>query len=139
MNRFSMWFSDFMRGRYGMDSFNRFLLIVAFVLIVADWILRWRILDILTLVVLIYTYCRMFSRNIYARQRENQKFLQFSSKYGKGSGRTGRSGGGFSVVKDKNHKILRCPGCGEKLRVPKGAGNIMIDCPHCHTKFNKKV
>lgn len=139
MNRFSMWFSEFMRGRYGMDSFSRFLLIVALVLIVADWILRWRILDILTLVVLIYTYCRIFSRNIYARQRENQKFLQMSSRYGRGSGGARRNGGGFSVVKDKNHKILRCPGCGEKLRVPKGAGNIMIDCPHCHTKFNKKV
>lgn len=136
MNRFSMRFAEFMRGRYGMDSFNRFLLIVAFILIVADWILRWRILDVLTLVVLIYTYCRIFSRNIYARQQENQKFLQLSSRYGKGRGRAGR---GFSVVKDKNHKILRCPGCGEKLRVPKGAGNIMISCPHCHTKFNKKV
>jgi len=138
MNRFSMWFSDFMRGRYGMDSFNRFLLIVAFVLIVTDWILRWRILDILTLVILIYTYCRIFSRNIYARQQENQRFLQLSSRYGKGSGRAGRTGS-FSVAKDKDHKILRCPGCGEKLRVPKGAGNIMISCPHCHTKFNKKV
>ncbi len=136
MNRFRMWFTEFMYGRYGMDSFNRFLLIVAFVLIVADWILRWRILDILTLLILIYTYCRIFSRNIHARQRENQKFLQLSARYGKGRGRTG---GGFSVVKDKNHKILRCPGCGERLRVPKGAGNIMISCPHCQTKFNKKV
>ena len=136
MNRFSMWFADFMRGRYGMDSLNRFLLIAAFVLIVADWILRWRILDILTLAILIYTYCRVFSRNIYARQRENQRFLQLASRYGRGSG---RPGGGFSVVKDKSHKILRCPGCGEKLRVPKGAGNIMISCPHCHTRFNKKV
>ena len=76
MNRFSRWFANFMRGRYGMDSMNRFLLVVAFVLIVADWILRWRILDLLTLALLIYIYCRMFSRNIYARQRENQRFLE---------------------------------------------------------------
>lgn len=138
MNRFSMWFANVMRGRYGMDSMNRFLLIVAFVLIVADWILRWRILDFLTLGLLIYVYCRMFSRNIYARQRENQRFLQLSAKYRRSGGGAG-AGPGFTVVKDKTHKILRCPNCGERLRVPKGAGKIMISCPHCHTRFEKKV
>ena len=36
MNRFSMWFANMMRGRYGVDQLNRFLLIVALVLIVID-------------------------------------------------------------------------------------------------------
>lgn len=150
MNRFGMWFANLMRGRYGTDNLNRFLLIVAFVLIIIDMFLRWRLLHLLTVVLLIYIYCRMFSRNINARYRENQKFLQFAARF-----RKGRSGGGYGSyggysggtsgfggagkAKDKIHKLLRCPGCGEKLRVPKGAGKINISCPHCGTKFVKKV
>lgn len=169
MNRFGMWFANLMRGRYGTDNLNRFLLIVAFAVIIIDMFLRWRILDLVTVALLIYVYCRMFSRNINARYRENQKFLQFTAKFRKGrsgggygssggysggsyggnssggsygnSGNTGGFGGfgGAGRTKDKTHKILRCPGCGEKLRVPKGAGKINISCPHCGTKFVKKV
>ena len=126
MNRFGMWFNNMMRGRYGTDNLNRFLLTAAFIIIVIDIFLRWRILDLITVALLIYVYCRMFSRNINARYRENQKFLQFISRF------RGRS-------TDAAHKILRCPGCGEKLRVPKGDGKINISCPHCGTKFIKKV
>ena len=126
MNRFGMWFANLMHGRYGNDNLNRFLLIVSVILIIADMFVRWRLLYMLAVLILIYVYCRMFSRNINARYRENQKFLQFISRF------RGRS-------TDAAHKILRCPGCGEKLRVPKGAGKINISCPHCGTKFIKKV
>ena len=151
MNRFGMWFANFMRGRYGSDQFSRFLLIVALVVIVADIFISWRPLYLLALAILIYVYCRMFSRNINARYRENQRFLQFMAKfrrgsagggaYGGGGYGYGSTGGGASAGRgrDKTHKILRCPGCGEKLRVPKGAGKINITCPHCGTKFIKKV
>ncbi len=143
MNRFGMWFANVMRGRYGMDNLNRFLLIIVFAVIVIDMFLRLRILDLITLALLIYIYCRMFSRNINARYRENQRFLQFASRFKGGKGKFS-SGGGYGygsqgVAKDKSHKVLRCPGCGEKLRVPKGAGKINISCPHCGTKFIKKV
>ena len=70
MNRFSMWFANMMRGRYGVDQLNRFLLIVALVLIVIDMFVRSRILHFLTIILLIYTYSRMFSRNIRARSTE---------------------------------------------------------------------
>ena len=96
MNRFSMWFANMMRGRYGVDQLNRFLLIVALVLIVIDMFVRSRILHFLTIILLIYTYSRMFSRNIRARSTENQKFLQITSRfrgnrggYGNNSGRQG--------------------------------------------------
>ncbi|MFQ8847106.1 MAG: hypothetical protein ACLR84_06630, partial [Clostridia bacterium] len=88
----------------------------------------------------IYIYCRAFSRNINRRAAENQRYLQFAgsvrSKFGRGAG---NPYGQTPRTKDNTHKILRCPGCGEKLRVPKGAGKINISCPHCHTKFTKKV
>lgn len=148
MNRFGMWFANFMRGRYGTDNLNRFLLIVAVILIIADIFVRGRILYLITLALLIYVYSRMFSRNINKRYRENQKFLQLTAKFrGRTAGTGGYSGGSYGSsasgwtrpAKDKTHKILRCPGCGEKLRVPRGAGKININCPHCGTKFIKKV
>lgn len=145
MNRFSMWFANMMRGRYGVDQLNRFLMIVALVLIVIDMFVRSNLLHFATVILLIYIYSRMFSRNIPARSAENQKFLQFSSKFRGGSGNgsrfgsSSRGGFGFGRNKDRDHKILRCPGCGEKLRVPKNAGNIRIKCPHCGAQFTKKV
>lgn len=132
MNRFRMWFANLMRGRYGTDDLNRFLMMIAFVLIVVDIFIGWRLLDVITVFLLIYIYCRMFSRNFNARYLENQKFLMFKAKF---KNRADSSG----VKKDKTHKVMRCPGCGERLRVPKGVGKISITCPHCGTKFIKKV
>lgn len=148
MGRFGMWFSNFMRGRYGNDDLNRRLMILALVFIIINIILRWYILNFITVILLIYIYCRMFSRNINARYMENQRYLKFENNFkGKFGGNrkssasgAGNSGGfGFASGKDKNNKILRCPGCGEKLRVPKNAGKINIHCPHCGTSFVKKV
>ena len=114
----------------------------------------------LAVLILIYVYCRMFSRNINARYRENQKFLQFTAKFRRNGGpgnasyggaygggqygntaNSGNAGWGRKAkpAKDRDHKIFKCPVCGEKLRVPKGAGKISITCPHCGEKFIKKV
>ncbi len=139
MNRFRWWLTQFMQGRYGTDALNRFLLVAALVLIVVGFFVRWRLLDLAVVAILIYVYCRMFSRNVNARYRENQKFLALAARFRNGNYAGGRQNGGFTVAKDPSRKILRCPYCGERLRVPKGAGNIMISCPHCHAKFNKKV
>lgn len=139
MNRFRWWFANFMQGRYGTDQLNRFLLIAALALIIVDFFVSWRLLNLVIVVILIFVYCRMFSRNVNARYRENQKFLELTDRFRARADKGGRSAPGFTVVKDDTHKILRCPSCGERLRVPKGAGNIMISCPHCHTKFRKKV
>ena len=139
MGRLSMMFANFMRGRYGMDSFNRFLLIIAFVIIILDLFVAWRWSDALTIILLGYIYARMFSRNIPRRAAETQKFLAMTNSFRKGNGGGAKSFSGFGGSRDKTHKIFKCPGCGSKLRVPKGAGNIIISCPHCNSKFNKTV
>ena len=142
MGSFKMWLANFMRGRYGNDDLNKFLIAVTLVLIIFDLFVRWRWIDILTVLLLIYIYSRMFSRSINNRYAENQKFLAFASKFrrGKGAG-YGNAGSGFAGFGggDKGHKVMRCPGCGQRLRVPKGAGTIMIKCPNCNTQFQKKV
>lgn len=144
MGRFGMWFSGFMRGRYGNDNLNKMLMIVTLILIVINFIARSSILNFTVVMMLIYAYSRMLSRNISVRMRENQAYLRFETAVRNRMGRRNGSGFrkdgfGFSAGADKSHKILRCPACGEKLRVPKGAGKINISCPHCGTRFIKKV
>ena len=86
-------------------------------------------LNLIAVAVLIYSYFRIFSRNIARRQAENQKFLKITapvrSLFGKKSA-------------DKTHRIFSCPKCGQKMRVPMGKGKIEITCPNCRNKFIKR-
>ena len=70
---------DFLRrlmyGRYGSDALNQFLMVIALVLLIPWFFTHWAIFSILILALIILIYCRMFSRNIYKRSAENQKFL----------------------------------------------------------------
>lgn len=147
MGRFNMWIQRCLYGRYGIDSLNRFLLGAGLVMIVVGMFYHRYWLRLLTVLILILIYCRVFSRNFVARSRENQRFLEIVGRRKAATCGSYRSGTGYGCTgsrgcrpqKDKTHKILRCPSCGEKLRVPKGVGKISITCPYCSLKFIKKV
>lgn len=122
----------FMMGRYGTDNFSKFLLIVWIVLWVIDLFVNSAILSLLSLVLLIYVYYRMFSRNIQKRYQENIKYLNIKNKilYKLRSEK--------SMMKDrKTHHIYKCPTCRQKIRIPRGKGRICITCPKCKTEFTK--
>ena len=132
-------FNKFMQGRYGVDDLSRFTMGVALVLIILAMFANifsrtvGSTLDILGVAAIVYAYIRIFSRNIQQRYAENQKFLQMTSKFRFR----------FNKEKDlmkqrKTHHIYSCPGCGQKIRIPKGKGKIEIECPKCHTKFVKR-
>ena len=126
-------FSRFMIGRYGTDEFSKFLLILAMVMMVLNLIIRIRLVNTLILVLLIYVYYRMFSRNIQKRYDENCRYLQQKNKL------TGWKQKQKRTMADRkvNH-IYRCPNCKQKIRIPKGKGKICITCPKCRTEFTKK-
>ena len=122
----------FMQGRYGVDQFNRFLMIVSMVLLVVS-MFGADVCYLLAIVIMVYAYYRMFSKQIYKRSGENQKYLQYEWKV---KGWFGKKKNEFQ--QRKTHHIYKCPNCKQKIRVPKGRGRIAITCRKCHHEFVKK-
>jgi ribosomal protein S27E len=110
------------------------LLIVTAVLSVLSAIFDWWLMRILAYIALGYTLFRMFSKNINARRRENDRFLKYwwpvrtkiINQYRKFRGR-------------KDYAYFKCPACRNNLRVPRGKGKIQITCPKCGERFIKKT
>ena len=124
----------FMAGRYGVDAFSKFLMGSVLVLWVLDLFINSRVLYSWSILLIIYMYFRMFSRNIQKRYQENIKFLQMKSKVlGKLKWNQLKS----DVKGRKTHHIYRCPTCRQKIRIPRGKGRICITCPKCKTEFTK--
>ena len=126
-------FSKFMQGRYGVDNLSRFLSGVLLVFIILGMFIRIPFSGLITLVVLVILYWRMFSRDIPKRYEENQKFLQIRDKL---LGRFSSFGSNMSQLKD--YHIYKCPRCNQKIRIPRGKGHIMVRCPSCGYEFHKK-
>ena len=127
------WFQNFMRGRYGVDQLNFFMLVLGIVIMVVAMIFRIPYVSYVSILLLILCYWRMFSRNVYKRSGENTKFLRMTYPV------SSRLKSWRNCWKDrKTHKYLKCPNCKQQLRVPKGKGEITVTCPKCHTKFDGK-
>lgn len=154
-DRFRYKFMQFMQGRYGADKFGQFLSGVILILIVLDLILRIPLLWWLSLLLLIYMYFRMFSRNIAKRYSENRKYLEiterirnsrFGCRFGNGIRSLSARFQNF-IWRRKDHSqqrrqnagyhIYKCPQCGQKIRIPRGKGKIMVRCPKCGREFKK--
>lgn len=124
-----------MYGRYGSDQLNMAILVAAVLVSLTNSVLTVflrestvysgivaPILSVTVYGLLIYSFFRMFSRNIYKRQRENRRFTQL-----------------WMRLKDRNNRYFRCPNCKQTVRVPRGRGKICIRCPKCGEKFTRKT
>lgn len=123
----------FMWGRYGNDRFNQFLMIVALVCLALSFF-GLRIFYVLALALLVYVYYRMFSRNMSKRSAENQWYLKKEMKVRSWWHRRKKLFAGH-----RDYKILQCPKCGQKLRVPRHKGKIAIHCRKCGEEFIRKT
>ena len=126
-------FQQFMSGRYGADQLSRLLMVITLVVLVLSMFRPLHFLYIVAMVLLVYTYFRMFSRNVEKRYAENQKYLNWKYR--------------LVVKKDqrkkrwaqrKTYHFYKCPNCKQTVRVPRGKGKICITCPKCRTEFVKK-
>lgn len=126
----------FMAGRNGNDALNRFLIVADLLLLLVSTLFSkslGRVLYPLFLILLAFTYFRMFSRNLYKRQRENAWYYQ----------KRNRVIASFRLLKErwvqrKDYCFFSCPSCRTTLRVPRGRGKIKIVCRKCGTSFVRK-
>lgn len=123
----------FMMGRYGTDALNKAILVTAFVCVILSWFVLTPFFNSFGLVLLVLCNIRMFSRNIQARYQENQLYLKQVGKI-----KYLISKLKYRTTVSKTHHIFKCPQCKQKIRVPRGKGNIMVRCPKCNHEFMKK-
>ena len=129
---------QFMVGRYGADQMGRATWIASFICLILSLLLSGvpvagTIFTFLGLAGIVYSYFRMFSRNIPARYEENQRYLEKTAGIRRRLNREK-----YLMNERKTNHIFTCPGCHAKLRVPKGKGKIELTCPKCQTRFVKR-
>lgn len=126
------WLRRMMYGRYGGDQLSWFLLVVYVLLTVLSGLPHLGILSWVALVVLVWSFFRMFSRRYDRRRAENARFLALAGPVIRWFKMR------RTILMDREHRYFRCPNCGQYLRVPRGKGRITINCRSCGVSFEEK-
>lgn len=124
---------QFMYGRYGADQLSRVYFGVTLVLLVLSLFTHWTFFYVAGLILLIYSYYRMFSKNVKKMGAQNQRYLNW--RYGLAVGRQKRR---VRREQRKVYHFYKCPQCRQQVRVPKGHGRICITCPKCRMEFIRR-
>ena len=127
----------FMYGRYAMygaDTLSKVIFysylillpifVVVAILVKSIWLsLAFTLVEV---ALVTWVFARMFSKNIAARKRENEKFCGFFKLR-------------RNKFKDrKTHVYRKCPKCKVVLRLPKAKGKHFVVCPKCKERFRVK-
>ena len=124
---------QFMSGRYGIDKLFYALFAVSAVLALINCFIHSLFLQLLVDAIIVYAFFRVLSKNIYARQAENQKFLSLKTHLDKfiATRRYRRA--------DTSHIYKKCPNCRATLRLPRRKGKHTTVCPKCGKEFKVRV
>jgi len=130
-----------MYGRNGMDQLNRALFWLYIVLwLVGSLVSAVLKSNVLTAVfngvmwiLFVILFFRMFSKNLYKRRAENQKWVNWLWRI------KSNQAGAKARHADKEHKYFTCKNCKTICRVPAGKGKIIITCPKCGAKIEAKT
>lgn len=136
-------------GSYGFDLFSFFLLVLSTLFNFGRYP---RMISYLLIIVVLF---RAFSKNIYKRSAELTKFINILNRvlgrFGKQIPynmipRIGLEGipQGFKQIKyyfieKRKFKIVQCPNCKQKLRLPRGQNKIIVTCKRCNHEFRMKT
>ena len=138
----------FLNGIYGIDCLTLFLLILSSLFNI------WTVTLPLGFICLILSFFRMLSKNHYKRRSENQSFVRIINKplgklgmplpYNSNPITMNDFIYGFSLLGNKiknwsQYKITKCPSCGQKLRLPRRKGKIVVTCKRCNNKFDLRT
>ena len=139
--RMGMAVARFMYGRNGVDQLNRALaaayLILFFVGMLISNLLKsnalayvFTVLENILVLILLF---RTFSKNLYKRRAENQRWVNWWWKI------KSNNAGAKARHADKDHKYFTCKQCKTICRVPVGKGKIIITCPKCRAQIQAKT
>lgn len=125
--------AQWMMGRYGIDQLTQALMIVACVVILINFFAHSSILSTVALLLMGWGIFRCYSRNVQGRARELAKYQELMVKP--------KAWWRLTNKKWTNRKTtlyFKCKGCGAVLNVPKGKGKLLVTCPKCGTKVEKR-
>ncbi|MFV0393443.1 MAG: hypothetical protein ACK5LC_03460 [Coprobacillaceae bacterium] len=126
-------FYAFMQGRYGVDDLNKTLMVLCIIAFVVNIFIPGSVLTIIGYVFWFLAIFRMFSRQVYKRNQENEKFLQLFAPITRMKTLHNKR------KQDPNNKYYRCSSCHQIVRLPKGRGKIVVTCPKCKHQFEKRT
>lgn len=138
----------FLNRMYGID------LLSLFIFFLSSIFSSFRYTSTIGLLLFAYSWFRIISKNTYKRQEELNKFITLINKP---LARIGKSipynippinfyalSFYFKILKNKfiqwkSFKIIKCPNCSQKLRLPRKKGLIVVTCSRCSHKFDLKT
>jgi predicted SprT family Zn-dependent metalloprotease len=123
----------FMQGRYGVDTLNMVLMAGSIVVLVINMFVGHFILSVIGYILWLAVVFRMFSRQIYKRNKENEKFMNLLLPYTRWKTLQQKR------KQDPTHKYYRCSSCHQIVRLPRGHGTVVVTCPKCHKQFSKRT
>lgn len=153
---------DFMKDRNGADELTTAMGFAGMALALIGSLASIKALSWFGLAAVLLAIARAISKNLEARRRENDKYLEFiaklpfslpraasSSAGGRKAASTARSAKADDLKRQartakkmwkerKTKSFLKCPTCGTTLAVPKGKGKLIVTCPKCHTKMETR-
>ena len=125
---------NFLAKCYGFDLLGYLLIAVCVVLTMLSRLLNVVFPSLLGSIALVWAFSRAISHNIHKRWAENQKLLKLLPGL-----RRELSEGLERHRQRHDYKFFRCPGCHNRLRLPRGKGRIHITCPRCGHRFGGKT
>ena len=132
--KFKEGFRRFMAGRYGADSLSQAIIIAGLVLFLLAAFTRIGLFSILAMALYIWAIFRMYSRNGEKRAQENARYLAATRKL-----RTSVNQALTRLKNRKKYRYFRCPNCHARLRLPRGVGEVTVNCGQCKHSFRKKA
>ncbi len=124
----------FMYGRNGVDALSKFLTYIYFALWLVNLFVRSSILSSVSLLLFVYIFFRIFSKNLYKRQSENMKYISIKSKFMSRFNLRKRK-----FAERKTHIYRKCPSCKAVIRLPRKKGKHICTCPKCRKDFKVRV
>ena len=154
--------NDFMKGRNGADELTIVMGFAGIVIAMIGSIAHIQWLSWIAIAVIVIGVLRGLSKNIDARRKENAAFVaatanvpglgKFVASLGGGAAAASTSRAAGTSKEDferakrtakkmwkgrKTTAYLKCPNCGQMLRVPRGKGKITVTCRGCGASFQE--